>query len=167
MSVASNGEIRLVRDADHLTRLLKSFYHSLDPIKDSNIWKNYFKKNWRDKVVSLTLSVALWFVLVNGSKTAYRTLSIPVTYGDMPAAWEVGTIAPEEVAVTFRGVRRSFYFVRKNDIEINVPLKLEAGTQRIRLGPGQMTFPKNLLLETIEPSVVEIEVLKSLDQEEP
>ncbi len=167
MSVASNGEIRLVRDADHLTRLLKSFYHTLDPIKDSNLWQNYFKKNWRDKVVSLTLSVALWFVLVNGSKTAYRTLSIPVTYGDMPAAWEVGTIAPEEVAVTFRGVRRSFYFVRKNDIEINVPLKLEAGTQRIRLGPGQMTFPKNLLLETIEPSVVEIEVLKSLDQEEP
>ena len=106
----------------------------------------------------MVLSIALWFVLVNGSKTAYRTLSIPVTYGDLPSTWQVDDISPNEVAVTFRGVRRAFYFVRHNDIEINVPLKLNSGTQRIRIGPGQMSFPKNLVLETIEPNVVEIEV---------
>lgn len=164
ISVASNGDIRLVRDADHLTRLLKSFYHTMDPTKESNLWEAYLQKNWRDKLVALALSVALWFVLVNGSKTAYRTLSIPVTYVDLSSDWEVDTIFPEEVEVTFRGVRRSFYFVRKNDIEISVPLKEETGTQRVRLGPGQMTFPKNLVLETIEPSVVEIGVQKADSQ---
>ena len=161
ISVASNGEMRAVRDAQHLTKLLNSFFHTMDPKRESNLWEYYLKKNWRDKLVALTLSVALWFVLVNGSKTAYRTLSIPVTYGDLPAIWKVERVSPDVVEVTFRGVRRSFYFVRRNDIEISVPLKLESGTQRIRLGPGQMTFPKNLVLESIEPNVVEISVQES------
>ncbi|MDG2167716.1 MAG: diadenylate cyclase [Opitutales bacterium] len=158
ISVASNGEIRIVRDADHLTRLLRSFYHTVNPQSQSRTLDDHIKKNWRDKLVALALAGALWFVLVNGSKTAYRTLSIPVTYGDLPETWKVEEITPEEVSVTFRGVRRSFYFVKKNDIELNLPLRLESGTQRFRLGPGQMAFPKNLVLETIEPNLIEIKV---------
>lgn len=158
ISVASNGEIRIVRDVDHLTRLLRSFYHTVNPQSQSRTLDDHIKKNWRDKLVALALAGALWFVLVNGSKTAYRTLSIPVTYGDLPETWKVEEITPEEVSVTFRGVRRSFYFVKKNDIELNLPLRLESGTQRFRLGPGQMAFPKNLVLETIEPNLIEIKV---------
>jgi diadenylate cyclase len=161
ISVASNGEIRIVRDAGHLTRLLKSFYHTVNPKRERNLWEYYFKRHWRDKLIALGLALALWFVLVNGSKTAYRTLSIPVTYGELPAEWKVDTISPKEVEVTFRGVRSSFYFVRRNDIEISVPLKLESGTQRIRLRPGQLAFPKDLVLETIEPNLVEITVRES------
>lgn len=158
ISVASNGEIRIVRDTDHLTRLLKSFYHTISPKGQSKAWEDHIKKNWRDKLVSLALAGALWFVLVDGSKTAYRTLSIPISYGDLPETLEVESITPEEVSVTFRSVRRAFYFVRTNDIEVNVPLRLEAGTQRFRLGPGRMNFPKNLVLETVEPNFVEIGV---------
>ncbi len=65
-------------------------------------------------------------------------------------------VLPQNVDVTFRGVRRSFYFIRQNQIEISVPLKPERGSQRVRLGLGQMSFPKNLVLETIEPNLVEI-----------
>ena len=158
ISVASNGEIRIVRDTDHLTRLLRSFYHTISPKGQTKAWEDHIKKNWRDKLVSLALAGALWFVLVDGSKTAYRTLSIPISYGDLPETWTVESITPEEVSVTFRGVRRAFYFVRTNDIEVNVPLRLETGTQRFRLGPGRMVFPKNLVLETVEPNFVEIDV---------
>lgn len=167
ISVASNGEIRLVRDTEHLIRLLNSFYHTVNPKRESNVWDNYFKKNWKDKLVALALSIALWFVLVNGSKTAYHTFSIPITYGDIPSQWEVEKITPEEAAVTFRGIRRSFYFVRQSDIEISVPLRMEAGVQRFRLGPGQMSFPKNLLLESIEPTVVEIRISESASDQPP
>jgi len=166
ISVASNGEIRIVRDVDHLTRLLRSFYHTVNPQSQSKTLDDHIKKNWRDKLVALALAGALWFVLVNGSKTAYRTLSIPVTYGDLPEAWEVEEITPEEVSVTFRGVRRSFYFVKKNDIELNLPLRLESGTQRFRLGPSQMAFPKNLVLETIEPNLIEIKVKEVIEAAE-
>jgi diadenylate cyclase len=167
ISVASNGELRLVRDTEHLIRLLNSFYHTVNPKRETNVWDNYFKKNWKDKLVALALSIALWFVLVNGSKTAYHTFSIPITYGDVPAQWVVEKITPEEAAVTFRGVRRSFYFVRQSDIEISVPLRMEPGIQRFRLGPGQMSFPKNLLLESIEPTVVEIRVSQSASDQTP
>lgn len=158
ISVASNGEIRRVRDENHLTRLLRSFYHALNPKKDTKVWGNFFKKNWRDKVVAFFMSLTLWFVLVNGAKTAYRTLSIPIEYAELPPELKVDAITPGSVDVTFRGVRRSFFFVRQDDIEINVPLTPEVGAQRFRLGPGQMTFPKNLVLETIEPNLVEIRV---------
>lgn len=166
ISVARNGELKSVRSAEKLALQLEEFYHAMDPKLEAKLWENYLKRNWRDKLIALSLSVALWFVLVNGSKTAYRTLSVPVTYTSIPEEWQVEEIRPTEVEVTFRGVRRSFYFVRKSDIEISVPLKLLAGTQRVRLSPRQMTFPKNLLLETIEPNQVEI-VVSEVVSEEP
>ncbi|MCB1124343.1 MAG: diadenylate cyclase [Verrucomicrobiae bacterium] len=161
ISVASNGDIRRVRDENHLARLIRSFYHTIDPKKDVKLLDIIFKKNWRDKLVALGLSLALWIVLVNGAKTAYRTLSIPVEYGQLPPELKVDSVNPEKVVVTFRGVRRSFFFVRQDAIEINVPLTPEVGSQRFRLGPGQMTFPKNLVLETIEPNLVEIRVVRA------
>lgn len=167
ISVARNGEIKVVRNEETLAKDLEDYYHTMDPKLEARAWENYLKRNWRDKLIALTLSVALWFVLVNGSKTAYRTLSVPVTYTSIPEEWQVEEIRPTEVEVTFRGVRRSFYFVRKNDIEISVPLKLLAGTQRVRLSPRQMTFPKNLLLETIEPNQIEIVVSAAETAEEP
>jgi len=44
---------------------------------------------------------------------------------------------------------------------------MEPGIQRFRLGPGQMSFPKNLLLESIEPTVVEIRVSQSASDQTP
>ncbi len=158
ISVAHNGDLVEIRQPEQLARILEDFYRDLDPKSESKEWEHYFRKNWRDKLIALSLSVALWFVLVNGSKTAYRTLSIPVTYSELPAGYRVDSVDPETVEVTFRGVRRSFYFLRQSQIEISVPLRPDSGTQRARLGPGQMFFPKNLVLETIEPNLVEIDV---------
>lgn len=161
LSVARNGDLIQIRELEELTKILEDFYEDMDPKKESKEWENHFKKNWRDKLIALSLSVALWFVLVNGAKTAYRTLSIPISYSDLPSTLKVGAVNPKEVAVTFRGVRSSFYFIQQNQIEISVPLKPEKGSQRVRLGPGQMTFPKNLVLETIEPNVVDIVVAET------
>jgi diadenylate cyclase len=158
ISLARNGDLRIINNAEHLARVLEQFYQSINPEIKTNFMQNYFKKNWRDKLVALSLSVALWFVLVYGSKTAYRTLSIPVSYGDLPANLKVETVKPEKVEVTFRGVRRSFYFVRQSSFEISVPLKAETGTQRIRLGARQMNFPKTLVFESIDPNTVDIQV---------
>ena len=158
ISVAKNGDLIEVREPERLAKILEGFYRDLDPKNETKVWEHYFRKNWRDKLIALSLSVALWFVLVNGSKTAYRTLSIPVDYSELPSTWKIDAVKPTNVEVTFRGVRRSFYFIRQNHIEITVPLKPEIGVQHVRLGPGQMTFPKNLVLETIEPNLVEFVV---------
>lgn len=167
ISVAQNGDLTEIREPVQLARILEAFYEDLDPKNEPKEWEHYFRKNWRDKLIALSLSVALWFVLVNGSKTAYRTLSIPVTYSELPAGYEVESVEPERVEVTFRGVRRSFYFIRQSQIEISVPLRPDSGTQRARLGPGQMTFPKNLVLETVEPNLVEIDVRKVESEKKP
>lgn len=156
ITVAQNGELTEVHEPERLAKILESFYRDMDPKNNTKEWDHHFQKNWRDKLIALSLSVALWFVLVNGSKTAYRTLSIPIEYSDLPAGLKVDAVLPQNVDVTFRGVRRSFYFIRQNQIEISVPLKPERGSQRVRLGLGQMSFPKNLVLETIEPNLVEI-----------
>ncbi len=158
ISVAKNGDLVEVREPEKLAKILEEFYKDLDPKNESKEWKHNLRTNWRDKLIALSLSVALWFVLVNGSKTAYRTLSIPVAYSELPENREVKAVNPANVEVTFRGVRRSFYFIRQNHIEISVPLKPDTGVQRVRLGPGQMTFPKNLVLETIEPNLIEVVV---------
>jgi len=167
ISVAQNGDLTEIREPAQLARILEAFYQDLDPKNESKEWEHFFRKNWRDKLIALSLSVALWFVLVNGSKTAYRTLSIPVTHSELPADFKVESVDPETVDVTFRGVRRAFYFLRQSHIEISVPLRPNNGTQRARLGPSQMTFPKNLVLETVEPNLVEIDVRKVESEKKP
>jgi len=168
ISIVQKGEMTVVEDPDALTRKLEQFYKKIYPKKERKSLAKFFKRNSREKVIALVLSVALWFVLVDGSKLIYKTYQIPVEYTAFPGGYELQALSPKEVEVSFSGPRRAFYFLRKNRIKLFLKsVDLNATEQTIVISNADVVFPsKNVSLQDVEPRRVSIEIQKgNRDQE--
>lgn len=151
ISVARNGDIEVVGDLEQLARILERFYEEVNPEGGAKPWYEFLKQNSGEKFAALVLAVALWFVVVEGSKVNYRAYDIPITYNQLPKPWYVDQLNPRNVEATFRGPNRAFYFLRSQDIRLHVDLKLQEGLQTVKIFPYNLVFPKPLVLEQIEP----------------
>lgn len=159
ISIARHGDIRRVSDAEELSSILEKFNLEITPPHESKPWKDFFKKNYREKAIAITVTVALWFVFVHESKIDYRSYVVPVEYNNVPTYLAVSRIVPREVEITFSGPRRSFYFV--SDRKIKVFLKLfnaEPGIIKRTITRSNITFPEALTIENIQPNEVTVTV---------
>jgi len=162
ISVARNAHVRQLKNADELTGILKQFYSETHPTRDSTIWKDFFKKNYKEKAVAITATIILWFFLVHESKLEYRTYAVPVSYDSVAPHLEVGRVSPPEVEVTFSGPRRSFYFVNANRIKVDVKLfDAEKGIVRKTITRSNIICPDGLSVENIQPSSVTFQIGQS------
>ena len=166
ISVAHRGAIHEVKDPDQLIKILEKFYHEVSPVRSKTVWKDVFKKNYREKIMALLLSLALWFVLVHGSKEIYRNFSVPIELGVLPQTWEVVELEPRVLEVTLRGPRRLFIFLTGDRIKFSPKIRLEPGVQKIRVYSNQIGFPKNIELESFDPKILKLHLEKMARVEE-
>lgn len=156
ISVARNSEMEEVADPERLTLILENLFQEMDPKRQVRPWQDYFKKNSREKLMALLSSLVLWFVLVHGSAATYSTFTVPAAYAELPKAWKVTQIDPKDVTVTFRGPRSAFYFFTRERVKLYLKLKLKDGAQNVRLFSSDLTFPKDMVVEYIEPKSVSV-----------
>ena len=164
ISVAHNGEIQTVQDAEKLTAQLERFYQEVYPQRELKNWRDHFRKNWREKIIAMGLAVSLWFVLIHGGKLTYRTYQVPVTYTEIKKPWAISKVDPEKVSVTFHGPRSAFYFLTLEDIKLFIKVNRERKEQYFRLVSSDFIFPKNIVVDTIKPDVVRIHLEKEEDK---
>lgn len=159
ISAARDGEIREVRDASELISLLENFYHQIIPPQEKKTWQDFFKRNYREKVMAVTITIILWFIVVHGSKLEYRNFRVPVDYTNLPTHLVVTKIDPAEVEVTCLGSRRSFYFVNRNSFQLYLKLfRAQEGTYREVLSKAHFTIPDGLSLEDFNPNAVTVRI---------
>lgn len=159
ISIARNGRLRHVKDAQDLSVELDHFYREVNPSPKKGALQEFYKKNSREKIIALGLAIALWFVLVHGSKSAYRTYTVPVEYSVLPSSLAIAQIEPQEVDVSLSGPRRAFYFLNKKKIKIFLKLwNLRDGTWKARIEKSDLSIPKNLVVENVEPPSVRVTV---------
>jgi uncharacterized protein (TIGR00159 family) len=159
ISAARHGEMREVRGAEELISLLENFYQEVIPPQEKKPWQDFFKKNYREKVVAIAVTVLLWFLFVHGAKLEYRSFRVPVNYANLPSQLIVTQIDPTEVEVTCSGSRRSFYFINRNSIRLYLKLfRAQEGTQREILSKAHFTIPAGLTLEDINPNEVTVRI---------
>lgn len=163
ISVARNGEMQAVNDLDKLTAVIENFYEEIHPKQELKPLEEIFKRNTREKVYALLLSIGLWFVLVYGSKVVYKSYVIPVSLGELPAEWKLTDMKPKEMDVKLRGPRTAFYLNIQDRIKVYPTIKIVAGEQRIRVYENNFTVPKGLILDDFDPHYVII----ALDRKTP
>jgi diadenylate cyclase len=161
ISVAFKGEIFGIKSADHLREVLKNFYQETTPPPHRRTWKDFFKKNYPDKISALLMSFVLWFFMVHQSKYTIKSFNIPVEYFQTAPHLSVKQIDPDEVIAAFSGPRNSFHFLSEKNIHLTVKItSTEEGTQTIRLSKSDFAFPKEINLENIEPHSVKVTLVK-------
>ncbi len=163
ISVARRGNIRLVLTPADLVEALEAFYDEIAPRPEATSWKNIFRRNYREKMISVVLSVALWVVVVQGAKPTTHTCAVPVDYGLLPSDLEVRRVDPEKINVTFSGERKAFEFMGAGDIKLVLDLSnASLGNHPFPITARDLSFPKELALENLEPRAVYLDVeLKS------
>ncbi|MFX0208165.1 MAG: diadenylate cyclase, partial [Candidatus Hodarchaeota archaeon] len=165
ISLAHKGKIKQVESGSELSVMLDKFYQEISPFQIKKSWQDFFKKNSREKIIALGIAVALWFALVYGSKSVYKTYTVPIEYSVLPSTLAVKEIYPKEVDVTLSGEHRAFYFFNPKQITVFLKLwNLEKGLHEIKIADSDLLFPKKFVLEGIEPPAVKVHVEQNIQK---
>lgn len=163
ISVARNGDIRVLKDAMELSSILHAFYEGIHPRPEGKPWRAFFRKNYREKAIALATTVFLWFFIVHESRIDYRSYSAPVECNNVSPNYQVQKIDPPEVELTFSGPRRSFYFISPSKMHVTVKLfNAQEGVVKRAITRTNVSFPDGLSLENVQPGEVSI-LIKGID----
>jgi len=159
LSVARHGDIRSVSTPAEAAEILEAFYEEISPPSEKRNWKGFFRRNYREKLVSFGLAVVLWIVLGYGAQVVNRAFEVPVNYGPLPSTLTVARIIPPRVLVTFSGQRKAFAFLKPNAIKLSLQLwDARKGRHDFFIPSGALSYPPGLQLEDIEPRKVALDI---------
>lgn len=166
ISVMRHGELHKIPNPEELSAMLERFYREVSPRKEPPKFKDYFRRNLKEKGLAFTLALLLWFLHVYGSKVTYRTLRVPVSIAALPKDLVIAKIEPTEVDVTFSGPRRAFYFLSKKVVAVSLKTwQAVEGLYTLRVQASDITVPKNFVIENIMPKRVQVKIENRFEQE--
>jgi diadenylate cyclase len=165
VSVARNGSIREVQEREQLSKIIESFYLELRSNQKCTKSMDFFRWNYREKILAVSLAMALWFVLVHEARIVYKAYNIPVHSSELLSDMEVTQIEPKEVEITLSGQRKSFYFLDEDDIKLILkPWQLKVGKSVITLSGSDFTIPEGLEYEDAVPREVAVTIASQINK---
>ena len=169
ISVARAGRLRVVDNIQQLSLLLQAFLREKYPTEERRFLPvSLVRENWLAKLVTFSLAVGLWYVLVPGSSTTEVTYNLPVQVQNVPPDMRVEDLQPNAVSATFIGPRRAFYFFDPNKLRVEVDLSsAEPGRRTVRISEQNIRHPSTLTLQQLNPTSVRVALRKtSQDQQD-
>jgi uncharacterized protein (TIGR00159 family) len=162
ISVARAGRLRPVKNIQELSLLLQAFLQEkYPPTERRRLSVSLLRENWLAKLVTFSLAVGLWYVLVPGSSTMEVTYKIPVHLQNLPPEYRVEQVDPPFVTATFTGPKRAFYFFDPNKLRVEIDLSApEVGRKTYRISESNVRHPPNLTLQQLSPTTVRVTVRK-------
>jgi uncharacterized protein (TIGR00159 family) len=163
VSVARNGHLRVLRSSHEAGIAVDRFLKEKHPAAErGSLWTQLVRENALEKALALGLVIALWYLFVPGARRVQFTYEVPVTVGNLPAGFELESVEPSAVEVTFSGLRRAFYLFEAARLEVTVDASLaRLGRRTFQLSATDLVYPKDLTLQDLEPSQVRISLRKA------
>lgn len=168
ISVARDGRLRQVNNLQELGSLLQKFLQEKYPSAPRRGFSiSLVRENWLAKLVTFSLAVGLWYVLVPGSSTIEVTYKLPVQVENLPTGLRVEDLQPNAVSATFTGAKRTFYFFDPGKLKVAVDLSTtEPGRKTLRISEQNVRHPPTLTLQQLAPTTVRVVVRKSQREQE-
>ncbi len=162
ISFARNGRLRQIDNIQELGLLLRRFLQEKYPSSERRTFSlALVRENWVVKLVTFSLAVGLWYVLIPGSSTVEVTYKLPVQVQNVPADYHVEEVMPAQVNATFTGPRRAFYFFDPSKLRVTVDLSTtETGRKVLRLTEQNVQHPQDLTLRELDPQTLRVSVRK-------
>jgi diadenylate cyclase len=161
ISVARNGRLRAITNPQELGLQLQEFLHEKYPAAAEQKWLSVqlLRENWLAKAVTVSLAIGLWYVLVPGSEKIEATYSVPVSVENLPNDFALESVKPDRVKATLVGPKRAFYLFDPTKLKVSVDASLiDAGRRTFRITEQNLRFPKDLNLQDLSPTSLQISV---------
>jgi len=163
ISTAQNGSLRTMDNPQALGAITQNFLETKFPSKPQKAMPiQFFRRNWLAKLISLTLAVGFWYIFVPGSKTVEVSYKIPVSVENLRANFEIEKIDPPVINAKFLGPRRAFYLFDRRKIKVSVNVAMmDPGRRAFHISEQNIGYPKDLVLQELNPSTIRISVKKT------
>lgn len=168
ISLARDSRLRQVNNVQEVALALRRFLQEKYPAPgERKVSFSLLRENWLAKLVTFSLALGLWYVLVPGSSTVEVTYRIPVTVQNLPPDTQVEEVVPAEVSATFIGPKRAFYFFDPTRLKVVIDAStMEPGRRTVRLTEQNVQHPQDLTLQQLSPSNVRISLRKNSRESE-
>jgi len=158
ISVARHGRLRHVDGPRKVRDMVQRLYHEVAPVLGSS-WRDALTRNWREKIIALGIAAGLWFVLVHGSVTVYRSFFVAVDFSGLPQDLLVTAVEPESAQVTLSGARRGFLLFKPERLRIEARAwDLRVGANELAISSADLSLHENLVVERIDPRTITVHV---------
>jgi DNA integrity scanning protein DisA with diadenylate cyclase activity len=163
VSLARRGELRALTSAGELAALLRAPATPSNPLERG--WRRPLRA-LRDHAGQMALasvvSLVLWVLVVPGSRVTQATFVVPVQLENVPPGYDVGSVSPRQVKVTVSGVRRALFFLRPDDLHVEVDAFLaQLGRRTFDVPPQSVKAPPGVVVTAVEPGRVDVSVQRS------
>src|SRR5262245_526328 len=161
LSGARHGRLNLLTNPQELAFELQQFLQEKYPLPANKKWHSVqlLRENWLAKAVTVVLAIGLWYVLVPGSERIEATYSIPVIVENLPQDFAIKSLTRDFVQATFVGPKRAFYLFDPSKLKVNIDAsQIESGRRTFRITEQNIRFPKDIVLQELTPSTLQISV---------
>lgn len=161
ISIAREGELRVLADPSELARELRSFFGA--PAVAATRGGRWVApaKYWREGLAALGLAAVLWVLQVPGSSSVEMDHVAAVVVERMPAGYVLEAVDPPEITVRLSGLRRDFYFGGGREPVVRIDaLLVKLGRRTFAVTPESIDTPPGIQALTVDPDRVRLSVRK-------
>ena len=168
VSVASDNEIRKVKDEKELSTLLEEAvldFRGTDKSVREKI-KYWFTRRYKVKAAVFSLVFIMWLVFA-GQQNFEKKIDLPLHFRNMPPNLMVSDPIDQKISVTCRGLRKDISLLNENNIVTAVDLfSARPGTSLYSVSAGDLTLPNDRIhVIHITPSKVTLTLEKRREKD--
>ncbi len=153
VSVTYRGVITVCKTSEQLDQMIEKFYGEFLPKRKTNVWIHWLVFNFWEKIIAISATLILWFVIIHGSEVIYKSYDVQVQVQNLSENLTIKDFEPKELEIAFSGARRLFYRIEPD----NINLALDASqwtknTKSVRIIDSDVTFPTGMVLRSVGPT---------------
>lgn len=160
VSVAREGQLRRLANAQELTGVLRNFeeYARPQPTEGRGLgFLRVLARQWATLVLAVVLAGGLWLLLGPGSSVVEVARQAAVVIENLPPQFELESVEPEEVTVVVSGPRRRLYLAGPEAFKVHIDAFLaQLGRRTFQVTAQQVQRPPETNVLEIEPTSVRI-----------
>jgi len=164
ISVARGAQLRRLEDARDLARFLVNLRARPAASRAPRFLRRIKRLHWPELIGAFASVLALWLVLVPGSRPSKISLAARVVVTNLPPGYEVESIDPSTVDVGLRGPARAFYLFDPATVEVVVDATLaRLGRRTYRVSGEQVRRPAGMEVEDVRPAQIRLSLEKETE----
>lgn len=159
VSVAQDGELRVLGAAAELGPVLRHFVERVTPVPVGEVRRRWLAVRGPEALLAVALAAVGWLLAASGSDVAETVRAASVVVENLPAGYVLERVEPQELAVTLAGPRRNVYFGDSGPLQATIDAHLvQLGRRTFRVTPELIEPPAGLTVLAVEPPQVRLSV---------
>jgi len=162
ISVARDGELRILDNAAKLKAVLDDFYEKkASPERHRPaLW---FRENSAEKATAVLLAILVWVAFGYQRETVQREFVVPIEYRNLAQEWMIEEPKVTEAKVMLKGPEQAFRLFDASKLKISLDLsQVKQGGQEIALTKDMVKTPSSLPVVGIKPERIFITAYRLL-----